>query len=213
MEKNVIFKGCIDVICGPMFAGKTEELLRILNRLEYAKIPFLTFKNKIDTRTIETLKSRNGKEIKTIQVESSIDILNHLKNNSNINVIAIDEVQFFDEDIIDIIRILANKGFYIILSGLDKDFRGEPFEIMKAILCIADRVIKLTAICIKCGNLATYTQRLINSKPATYKDPIILIGDQESYEARCYQHFEYQKEKESNVEKLVNEILELENEK
>ncbi len=206
-NRSVIFNGQIDIICGPMFAGKTEELLKRLNRLRYAKIDFLTFKPKLDTRTDQSLLSRDGRTIATTELEKSTDIFEHLKQNPKISVIAIDEVQFFDDDIVEVVRILAKKNYYIILSGLDKDFRGEPFGCIAKLLSIADKVIKLTAICVKCGRPAAYSQRLINNKPASYKDPIILIGDTESYEARCYDHFQYEKEHKSQIEILADELL------
>ncbi|HEY8364178.1 MAG TPA: thymidine kinase [Haloplasmataceae bacterium] len=176
--------GWIEVICGSMFAGKTEELIRRIKRLQYAKKKILVFKPVIDNRySIDDIVSHNGSSIKSIVIEKPIDIMNYL--NGHIDAVAIDEVQFFDKEIVPIIEDLADKGIRIIVAGLDRDFRGEPFGSMPDILTRAEFVTKLTAICSVCGAPATRTQRLVNNKPASYDDPIVLVGASETYEPRC----------------------------
>ncbi|NLK13041.1 MAG: thymidine kinase [Candidatus Phytoplasma sp.] len=176
-------KGMIEVVCGPMFAGKTEELIRRIKRLEYAKKKFLVFKPKIDNRYSQTaIVSHNKNEKKAIEIEKSTEILTY--DLKNIEAVIIDEAQFFDDQIIKVVDKLADQGIRVIVGGLDRDFRGDPFGPMPGLLAIAEEVTKLTAICVKTGEPATRTQRLINGKPAHYNDPIVLIGAEESYEPR-----------------------------
>lgn len=176
--------GWVEVICGPMFAGKTEELLRRVRRLEYAKKNILVFKPKIDVRyKNDCVVSHDHNQINAIQIEKAKEIFNYV--NEDTNVVAIDEIQFLDEEVVDICEYLANRKIRVIVSGLDKDFRGEPFGFMPRLLSLAEYVTKLTAICVKCGTPATRTQRIINGRPANFNDPIILVGASESYEARC----------------------------
>jgi len=177
-------EGWIEVICGPMFAGKTEELLRRVNRLEYAKINYCIFKPAIDDRyVLEEVVSHNGIGKEAIVVNDAQEILRHIDHN--VQAVAIDEVQFFDAHIVDVCEYLANNGLRVIVNGLDMDFRGEPFAIMTQLLARAEFITKLTAICMQCGAAATRTQRLIDGQPARYNDEIILVGAAESYEARC----------------------------
>lgn len=187
---KLVNDGVIEIICGPMYAGKSEELIRKLNRLSIAKIDLLCFKPKIDTRSEDTFVSRNGKKFKSITIDKPIEIFDYLKD-STATVIAIDEVQFFDESIVNISKFLSLKGYHLILSGLDKNYKGEPFGPIPQLLSISDYVTKLTAVCTQCGSEALYTQRIINGSVANHNDDLILIGDNESYEARCRQHFEY----------------------
>ena len=176
--------GWIEVICGCMFAGKSEELIRRINTLEYAKKNIIVFKPLIDDRySGDEIASHKGNKIKCYPISRSKDILKFIENDTD--VVAIDEVQFFDENIIPICEMLADKQIRVMVAGLDKDFKGKPFYIMSELLARAEFVTKLSAICVKCGAPATITQRLVNNKPASYKDPIILIGASESYEARC----------------------------
>lgn len=178
-------EGWVEVICGCMFAGKTEELIRRLKRLEYAKKSYLLFKPKIDNRYSEKeVVSHNLNKKNSIIIESADDLVKNLPSVLPYAV-AIDEVQFFGSDMIDVIQDLANKGVRVIVAGLDTDFRGEPFGIMPTLLSIAEDVTKLHAICQCCGSLASRTQRLINGRPASYNDPIIMVGAKEQYEARC----------------------------
>ena len=179
--------GKIEVITGCMFSGKSEELIRRLKRARIAKLQVQVFKPSIDTRfsNIEVV-SHTGEKIQAEAVSSSIEILNKL--SSTINVVGIDETQFYDVEIIKVVREISRKGIRVILAGLDMDFRGEPFGPMGNLMAIADEVTKLHAICMVCGEEATMTQRLIDGKPAKYTDPVVLIGASERYEARCKLH-------------------------
>lgn len=187
--------GWIEVICGPMFAGKSEELIRRIRRLEYAKKKVIVFKPKIDNRYSEDeVVSHNKSKTKCFNLINSKDVYKYISDD--VYAVAFDEVQFMDEDIIDVMDDLANKGKRVICAGLDNDFRGEPFSIMPKLLCKAEYVTKLTAICQVCGANATRTQRIVNGKPAYYEDPIIIIGASEAYEPRCrYCHEVPHKEK------------------
>ena len=173
--------GSIEMITGPMFAGKSEELLRRINRLKYAKKNFLVFKPQIDNRYSETeVVSHSKRSSKAIAISKGEEIYNYYKDG--IDAVCIDEVQFFDEGIIKVIDDLANRGVRVICAGLDCDFKGDPFKISAIILAKAEYVTKLTAIC---GREATMTQRLVNGVPVSRKDPVVLVGASESYEARC----------------------------
>ncbi len=184
-------KGWIEVICGPMFAGKSEELLRKMNRLKYAEVDYLIFKPVIDTRTKNSVKSRDGRELKAINVKNSTDIIKYIKDlKEKPQVIAIDEIQFFDDELPQVCNYLANHGFIIYAAGLDTDFRGVPFKNTASLLATAENVIKLTAICTECGAPATRTQKLINGKPAPFDSPRIVVGNVETYTARCRHHHE-----------------------
>jgi len=181
--------GYIEVVCGPMFAGKTEELIRRIKRLEYAKRKYIIFKPTIDNRYNEdAIVSHNKNEKKAISIDKSDEILKYIEDD--LDVIIIDEAQFFDDGIIQISDFLADSGFRVIIGGLDRDFKGDPFGPMPGLLAIAESVTKLTAICTQNGTSATRTQRLINGKPARYDDPIVLIGATESYEPRSRAHHE-----------------------
>lgn len=191
-------KGWIEVICGPMFAGKSEELLRKMNRLKYAEVDYLIFKPTIDTRTKDTIKSRDGRELHAIQVKKAVDIVTYIKSlKVKPQVIAIDEIQFFDKELPNVCEYLADNGFIIYAAGLDSDFRGEPFPNTANLLALAENVIKLTAICTECGAPATRTQKLIDGKPAPYDSPRIVVGNTETYTARC-RHHHVVKNKEKN---------------
>lgn len=177
--------GWIEVIAGSMFAGKTEELLRRVKRMEYAKKDVIVFKPKIDNRySDDEVVSHNNRRIKSINISKASDIYQYISNPLPY-AIAIDEVQFLDEEVINVCEKYANKGVRVIVAGLDKDFRGEPFGVMPLLLARAEYVTKLEAICQVCGAPATRTQRLINGRPASIDDPIILVGAKEQYEARC----------------------------
>ena len=181
---NQYREGWIEVICGCMFAGKTEELIRRINVLSYARKNILVFKPKIDDRYSTTeIASHAGSKVPCIVISEAKEILNHV--NYDTDVVAIDEVQFFDEDVVDICEYLADSGLPVMVAGLDKDFRGEPFGVLPDLLTRAEFVTKLTAVCAKCGAPATRTQRIINGKPASFNDPIVLVGAKEAYEPRC----------------------------
>lgn len=176
--------GYIEVICGPMFAGKTEELIRRITRMEYAKRKFIVFKPRIDNRYSETeISSHNLRKIKAINIDKASDIYNYI--DETYQSVVIDEVQFFDKSMLDVVTDLASKGLRVICGGLDMDFKGKPFGIMPELLAIAEKVTKLSAICVCCGCDATRTQRLIDGHEAYDDDPIVLVGAKESYEARC----------------------------
>lgn len=181
---NQYREGWIEVICGCMFAGKTEELIRRINVLSYARKNILVFKPQIDDRYSTTeIASHAGSKVPCIVINEAKEILEHV--NYDTDVVAIDEVQFFDEDVVDICEYLADSGLRVMVAGLDKDFRGEPFGVLPDLLTRAEFVTKLTAVCAKCGAPATRTQRIINGKPASFNDPIVLVGAKEAYEPRC----------------------------
>lgn len=184
-----LFGGWIEVICGPMFAGKTEEIIRRIRRLEYAKKNVLVFKPTIDDRySNEEIVSHNNTKAKSINISSAMMVLDYVDEHTD--AVVIDEAQFFDEAIVDVAEHLADRGIRVIIGGLDRNFRGDPFGPMPKLLAIAEFVTKLTAICVKSGQPATRTQRLINGKPAKYDDPIVLIGASESYEPRSREYHE-----------------------
>ncbi len=177
-------KGWVEVITGPMFAGKTEELLRRVKRMDYAKKNYLVFKPVIDNRySVDEVVSHNKKKTGAINIQHGSEIKRHLKSTTQ--AVVIDEVQFFDESLINYVQELADSGLRVICAGLDTDFKAEPVEMTAKLMAIAEDVTKLTAICCKCGALATRTQRIIDGKPAYYDDPVILVGANDSYEARC----------------------------
>jgi thymidine kinase len=176
--------GFIEVVCGPMFAGKTEELIRRIKRLEYAKQNVVVFKPKIDNRydAPGEIVSHNMSKKPSVIIESSAEVMAHVTDDTD--AVVIDEVQFFDHGIVKVCERLADRGVRVICGGLDRDFRGEPFGPVPDLLARAEFVTKLTAICVKSGMPATRTQRIINGNPAHYDDPLILVGAEESYEPR-----------------------------
>ncbi len=179
--------GRIEIICGSMFSGKTEELIRRVRRAIIAKQHIQVFKPELDNRYgVEQVTSHNGQNVEAEPVESAALILQSLRDDTT--VVAIDEAQFFDTEIVPVTEQLAERGLRVIVAGLDMDFRGEPFGSMPELLCRAEEVTKLHAICVICGGDATRTQRLVNGYPAHYEDPIIMVGAKERYEARCRHH-------------------------
>lgn len=177
--------GSLEVICGPMFSGKSEELMRKLRRATIAKQTVVVFKHAFDNRhTLEHITSHDGNQCKAYALMHAADIASHPSLEKS-TVVGIDEVQFFSTDIVSVICILIDNGKRVIVAGLDLDFRRVPFGPMPALLALASSITKLQAICISCGSDAHFTQRLINSKPAHYHDPIVLVGAQETYQARC----------------------------
>ena len=176
--------GWIELICGSMFSGKTEELIRRVRRAEIARQRIQVFKPKIDDRYSATeVSSHDGLHFEAEVIESAREILTKLRPETT--VVAVDEAQFLDWTIADVARLLADRGLRVIITGLDLDFRGEPFGPMPLLLAEAELVDKLHAICVVCGAPASRTQRLINGQPAHYNDPVILVGAREVYEARC----------------------------
>lgn len=183
-HKEKTKKGTLEVVCGSMFSGKTEELLRRLNRAEYARLNVITFKHSLDDRTtIEYVISHNGYKTKAIPLDNPQLMKNYI--DASVQVVGIDEIQFFSMDIVNVVCALIDAGTRVIVAGLDLDFKGMPFGCMPLLMSIADEVTKLKAICIDCGSDAHFTQRLVNGNPARFDDPIILVGAQESYQARC----------------------------
>jgi len=184
--------GSIEVITGSMFCGKTEETIRRLRRATIAKQKVQVFKPKIDNRFSEKkVTSHAGLNYDALPIENASDIPVHVKGNTT--VVAIDEAQFFDDEIIQICQKLADSGIRVIVAGLDTDFRGEPFGPMPTLMAKAEKVDKLHAICVICGEEASRTQRLVNGKPAKYSDPVVIVGASEMYEARCRKHHEVPK--------------------
>jgi thymidine kinase len=176
--------GWLEVISGCMFAGKTEELIRRINVLRFAKKNIVVFKPAIDNRYSNTkVVSHGGSSVDSLVVSKARDILDYV--DDSVDVVAIDEVQFFDSEIVAVCDQLAGSGKRVMVAGLDMDFRGEPFNVMPVLITCAEFVTKLTAVCTTCGAPATRTQRLVNGVEASYHDPIILVGASESYEARC----------------------------
>ena len=170
-------RGSIEVICGSMFSGKTEELIRRLRRAQIAKLEVEIFKPKTDTRYDDTaVVSHNSNSIQSTPVENSSAIL---LLSSNTQVVGIDEAQFFDEELPDVCIKLANKGIRVIIAGLDMDFKGKPFGPMPALMAIAEDVTKVHAICVSCGSPASFSYRKVASEST------ILLGEKDSYEPRC----------------------------
>ena len=181
--------GSIEVITGSMFSGKTDELIRRLRRATIARQKVQVFKPLIDDRyAVEKVKSHAGSEFDAIPVQSAQEILGLLDPLTT--VIAIDEAQFFDQQVVQLAQDLADHGLRVIVAGLDTDFRCEPFGPMPTLMAKAEVVDKLHAICMVCGEPASRTQRLVNGKPAYYEDPVVIVGASEMYEARCRMHHE-----------------------
>lgn len=186
---NKAKKGSLEVICGSMFSGKTEELIRRLRRAQYARKAVISFKHSLDNRReIEYVSSHDGNKLTAIATDNPEIIRQFVTTNSD--VIGIDEVQFFGAEIVDLINSFVSEGKRVIVSGLDLDFRGIPFSCMPTLMALADNVTKLKAICMRCGKEAHHSQRLVNHQPAKFDDPIVMIGAQECYEARCRECFE-----------------------
>ena len=179
-----------ELITGPMSCGKTEELLRRIRRCVIAKQKIKVFSPQIDTRSNgDYIESRNGLWTDAIKVEHSIQIMQNVKPDDE--VIAIDELQFFDSNIVKVVSTLMKEGKKVIGTGLELDFKSEPFGSMPQLMCIATKVDKLEAVCMKCGSEhASRTQRLINGEPAYKSSPLIMIGGDETYEARCVKCYE-----------------------
>lgn len=182
MTKHTL--GRIELICGSMFSGKTEELIRRLRRAVIARQEVQVFKPALDTRYhVKKVTSHNGIDFEAHPVAEAAEILDQLHPDTT--VVAIDEVQFFNDDVIEICEQLAEQGKRVICAGLDMDFRGLPFGPMPQLMARAEQVSKLHAICVICGDEASRTQRLINGNPAAFDDPVVMVGASEVYEARC----------------------------
>lgn len=177
--------GWIEVIAGVMFSGKSEELLRRVRRAIIARRKVQVFKSHLDSRYagVFSISTHDGREIEATPIDTAAEIFRLVKSDTEL--VAIDEAQFLDEEIVPVASALAARGVQVILAGTETDFRGEPFGPMGKLLAIAESVEKLQAICVICGDLATRNQRLVDGKPARYDSPTILVGGRESYEARC----------------------------
>ncbi len=193
--------GWVEAIVGSMFSGKSEELIRRILRAKYAKQKILVFKHSFDKRySIEKVASHSGQEIEAIPVTNIKEMERILNDNKEVEVIGIDEVQFFEKDIVKFIDNLANQGKRVIVAGLDQDFRGEPFYPVPDIMAKAEKVDKLNAICSVSGLLASRTQRIIDGEPAHYDDSVVMIGANECYEARSRAHHIVKKKDKEKVE-------------
>ncbi len=185
--------GSIEVITGSMFSGKTDELIRRLRRATIARQKVQVFKPAIDIRYSEQkVTSHAGTDFDAIPIQEASEVLGLLQADTT--VVAIDEAQFFDQEVTTVSQCLADRGLRVIIAGLDTDFRGEPFGPMPALMAQAERVDKLQAICMTCGEPASRTQRLVNGRPAKFNDPVVIVGASEMYEARCRQHHEVPKD-------------------
>lgn len=181
--------GSIEVVCGSMFSGKTDELIRRLVRATIARQKVQVFKPAIDVRyAVEKVTSHAGPDYDALPVGKAAEIRGKVDRHTT--VVGIDEAQFFDGEIVEVAMELAERGVRVVVAGLDQDFRGEPFGPMPVLMSKAERVDKLHAICMVCGEEASRTQRLVNGKPARYDDPVVIVGASELYEARCRIHHE-----------------------
>ena len=177
--------GTIEVVAGVMFSGKSEELIRRVRRAIIAKRAVQVFKSHLDARYagLFHVSSHDGREVEAVPVDSAAEIFRQVRTDTEI--VAIDEAQFLDEEIVEVATALAERGVRVILAGTDTDFRGEPFGSMGQLMAVAEDVTKLRAICVICGELACRNQRLVDGKPARWDSPTIMVGGRESYEARC----------------------------
>ncbi len=181
-------EGSLEVITGVMFSGKSEELLRRVRRALIARKSVQVFKSHLDDRYsgIQSISSHDGRHVEALPVSASIDVAERFEPGTE--VLAVDEVQFLDPGIVAVVTALADQGCRVIVSGTDMDFRGKPFGPIGDLLAVAERIDKLHAICVMCGELATRNQRLIDGEPAPAEGPTIQVGGSENYEARCRRH-------------------------
>ena len=177
--------GSIEIICGVMFSGKSEELIRRVRRALIARRRVQVFKSHLDERYagLFRISSHDGTGIDAVPVDSSAEIFRQVADDTQL--VAVDEAQFLDAGIVEVAAALAERGVRVVLAGTDTDFRGEPFGPMGQLMCVAEMVDKLQAICVVCGDLACRNQRLVDGRPARYDSPTIMVGGRESYEARC----------------------------
>ncbi len=177
--------GNIEVVCGPMFSGKSEELIRRVRRAQIGRLKVQSFKPGIDDRYSKNdIVSHSAQTVTATPVEDSVELLSRVFDSTR--VVAIDEVQFFDANIVKIVAKLARRGVRVICAGLDQDYKGEPFGPIPELLAIADEVMKVHAVCTVCGSPASKTYR----KNAKNRDQV-LVGETDQYEARCRAHFDY----------------------
>ena len=177
--------GWLEVIAGPMFSGKSEELIRRVKRVLIAGQKVRVFKPRLDDRYhASDVVSHDGERVRAEPVAGSSEMQSRLQGE-DVQVVAVDEAQFFDDGLPELLEELAANGVRVIVAGLDMDFRGEPFGVMPTLMARAEFVEKLSAVCVRCGRAATRTQRLVDGKPARYDEPVILVGASEAYEPRC----------------------------
>jgi thymidine kinase len=194
MREVVSHYGWVEVICGCMFSGKTEELIRRMTRAQIARQKLQVFKPAIDVRYgLEVVASHNSNKIHSQPVENAMEIFTHLADGTR--VVGIDEAQFFDSAVVEVVERLALRGIRVVVAGLDMDYLGRPFGPMPQLLAIAEQVTKLSAICVVCGAPATRSQRI------SPQEDTVLVGAHDSYEARCRAH--HQPEPEARPGRLV----------
>lgn len=180
--------GWIEVIVGGMFSGKTEELIRRLQRAKYARQKIQVFKPIIDDRYhAEDVTSHNQNSVQALPIQEADHIWDHLQNETQ--VVGIDEGQFFDSNLIQVVQDLAERGIRVIIAGLDTDWQAKPFEPMPTLMAIAENVTKLQAVCVICGKAASRSQRISSSSQQNISQEQVAVGSTESYEARCREHF------------------------
>ncbi len=203
MKKHV---GSLEVITGSMFSGKSEELIRRIRRAQYAKQKLLVFSPTIDNRYgVDGIYSHNKNNVKAYSVNDVCEMTKILYENPDVEIIGIDEIQFFDSKVVDFCKECVNLGKRVIVAGLDLDFKAVPFKPLPELMAIADYVEKLSAICTVCGNRAYASQRLIDGKPAFDDDPLVAVGSDEKYEARCRMHHIVRKR--SDIQKLIEVVI------
>ncbi len=193
--------GRIEVVAGVMFSGKSEELIRRVRRALIAKHRVRVFKSHLDQRYegVFRVSSHTGVAVDAEPIDRPEEILRAIGDATDIDVVAVDEVQFLDAGIVEVATHLAERGMRVILTGTDTDFRGEPFGMMGHLMAIAEEVTKLQAICVVCGDLACRNQRLVNGRPAQWNMPVVMVGGSESYEARCRRCFRVPRHDEDQV--------------
>jgi len=173
-------RGWIEVVCGSMFSGKTEELIRRINRAKIAKQTVEIFKPAVDTRYAdEEVVSHDDRAVKSTPVDAAESILLYFSDETNVNVVGIDEAQFFGEELVDVCTTLANRGIRVIIAGLDMDYLGQPFGPMPKLMAVAEYVTKVHAICMQCGNPAQFSHRFAKN------DKLVMLGETESYQPLC----------------------------
>ncbi len=183
--------GRLEVVAGVMFSGKSEELIRRVRRALIARRRTRVFKSHLDARYegLQRVSSHTGITIDAVAIDRADEILRQVEDPSQVDVVAIDEAQFLDAGIVEVVTHLAERGVRVICAGTDTDFRGEPFGMMGHLMAIAEEVTKLQAICVICGDLACRNQRIVDGAPAGWNMPVVMVGGTESYEARCRRCF------------------------
>jgi thymidine kinase len=193
--------GRLEIVAGVMFSGKSEELIRRIRRALIARRRVRVFKSHLDARYegLHRVSSHTGITIEAMPIDRADEVLRQVGDPADVDVVAIDEVQFLDAGILEVATHLAERGVRVICAGTDTDFRGEPFGMMGHLMAIAEDVTKLQAICVICGDLACRNQRLVDGRPAQWDMPVVLVGGSESYEARCRRCFQVPRHDEDQV--------------